>query len=101
MANLLAVLEVKRRKIHWNWATQRASVEKFKDNNLAKVSFLKLLTKENLFGCFHYLELSILKMESYSNDFRIIFLAKKHCDCNQIRSTRITEIVNALNQFNL
>ena len=27
--------------------------ERFKEDNLAKVSFLKLLTKENLLGCFH------------------------------------------------
>ena len=28
-------------------------LEKFKENNLAKVNFLKLLTKENLLGCWH------------------------------------------------
>ena len=28
-------------------------LEKFKENNLEKVSFLKLLTKENLLGCFY------------------------------------------------
>ena len=28
-------------------------VKKFKGNNLAKVNFLKLLTKENPFECFH------------------------------------------------
>ena len=28
-------------------------IEKFKENNLPKVSFLKLLTKENPLECFH------------------------------------------------
>ena len=28
-------------------------IEKLKENNLAKVSFLKLLTMENLLECFH------------------------------------------------
>ena len=28
-------------------------LETFKENNLRKIGFLKLLTKENLFGCFH------------------------------------------------
>ena len=32
---------------------QGALLEKFKENNLRKVDFLKLLTKENLLGCFH------------------------------------------------
>ena len=28
-------------------------LEKFEENSLAKVSFLKLLAKENLIGCFY------------------------------------------------
>ena len=28
-------------------------LEKFKENNLKKIELLKLLTKENLLGCFH------------------------------------------------
>ena len=32
---------------------QRPLLEKFKENNLGKIGFLKLLTKENLFRCFH------------------------------------------------
>ena len=32
-----------------NWATTGS----FNENNLGKVSFLKLQTKENLLGCFH------------------------------------------------
>ena len=32
---------------------RKCTYKKFKENNLAKVIFLKLLTKENLFECFH------------------------------------------------
>ena len=32
---------------------QGTLVEKFKENSLRKIDYLKLLTKENLLGCFH------------------------------------------------
>ena len=32
---------------------QGALLEKFKENDLRKIGFLKLLTKENLLACFH------------------------------------------------
>ena len=35
---------------------QGALLEKFKENNLRKIGFLKLLTKKNLLGCFHELK---------------------------------------------
>ena len=38
-----------------HWATSGSLLEKYKENNLATVSFLKLLTMKNLFACFHYL----------------------------------------------
>ena len=46
-------------------------LEKFKEKNLAKASFLKLLTQEN-----------VLFISLQPNDFQKTFLAKKPCDCN-------------------
>ena len=44
------------RQFFLQWTTPgKCTYKKFKENNLAKVNFLKLLTKENLFECFHYL----------------------------------------------
>ena len=48
------MLLVVRLKFQQNWAVaQRDLLEKLKENNVEKVSLLKLLTKENLFVCFH------------------------------------------------
>ena len=44
---------------------------------------------------------NLLKMDAYSNDFEKIFLAKKLCNCNQIRANQIAASVNALNHFHL
>ena len=59
----------------------------FKENNLAKVSFLKLLIK------------LLSKINVYSNNFQKTFQAKNPCDCNQIRSNHRVGSVNALNYF--
>ena len=37
----------------WRLEYQQPLLVKFKENNLGKIGFLKLLTKENLFRCFH------------------------------------------------
>ena len=42
---------------------------------------------------------NLLKMDAYSNDFEKIFLVKKNCDCNHIRSNQVAASVNALNHF--
>ena len=52
MLVLFAMLVVVRTKFQWNWATT-GRFKKFKENNYAKVSFLKLLPMEILAGCFH------------------------------------------------
>ena len=43
----------KRQDFNGTGLHQGALLEKFKENNLRKIGFLKLLTKENLLGCFH------------------------------------------------
>ena len=42
---------------------------------------------------------SLLKMDTYSNDFQNIFLAMNPCDCNQIRSNQTAPSLTALNHF--
>ena len=42
---------------------------------------------------------NLLKMDSYSNDFQIVFLAKNPIDCNQIISNQIVGGLKALNKF--
>ena len=46
-------------------------LEKFKEKNLTKASFLKLLTQEN-----------VLFISLQPNDFQKTFLAKRPCDCS-------------------
>ena len=54
MANLFVMLEVARFKFLSKLATLgRDLIEKFKEKNLAKVSFLKILSKENPLECFY------------------------------------------------
>ena len=49
-----AVLQVARLKFQYNWVVaQRDLLEKLKENNVAKVSLIKLLSKINLLVCFH------------------------------------------------
>ena len=48
------MLEFETLKFQWNCGLHQGDLLKeFKENNLAKVNFLKLLTKENLLECFH------------------------------------------------
>ena len=77
---------------------QGGLLERFRENNLPKVSLLKSLIKRNLLECLHYL-CNLVEMDAYSNDFPKNFLAKNPCDWNRIRSTQIVASVNALNRF--
>ena len=77
----------------WNFSmkldyTREMYLKKFKESNIAKVSISKLLLACNL-----------LNMDAYSNDDQKIFLAKKLCDCNHVRSNQIAGSVNALKHF--
>ena len=61
------MLQVAKLKFQQNWAVaQEYLLEKLKKNNVSKVSFLKLLTKENLLVCF----ISLLL-----NDFQKTFVS--------------------------
>ena len=53
MAVLFAMLDVVRLKFDGNGLHQGNLLEKFKENNLAKVRFVKFLIRENLLECFH------------------------------------------------
>ena len=54
-SSFFAMLEVVRHNFNETGLRQGDLLENFKENNLARVSFLQLLSKENLLECFHQL----------------------------------------------
>ena len=87
-----AMLQVVRLKFQQYWAVAQGDLfDKFKEDNIAKVSLSKLLPQEKLLVSFHQLATLMISRKNA--------LAKRLCDSNQIRSNKRVGSANTLKHF--